>query len=154
MASNPNSPFTSMEMTFKTGPLNGDGKDGNTRLELFILTGPIGAPAVAYYNNDPAWDQDNDPIDPGTTVTRVVMPSPVGSPGFPLSKVLNNKIDIKITAHGNDTWKFSFVAKLNFADGSIATVTSVDLVIDQDARELLYPLSGAVITAPSVVSAA
>jgi hypothetical protein len=131
----PNSPFTSMVITFYTGS---DDKDPNTRLEISIFTPPPGTPTLAYYD-----DGDNDHFDAFSTKSFTVPPA---GPGFRFADLSNQVICVKITPIGHDTWRFSFSAKIYFADGTTAQLPqTLGLVLDQDANQLFYPLGGAAV---------
>jgi hypothetical protein len=130
----PNSPFTSMVITFYT---SGDDKDDNTRLEIFIYEPPDGTPAVAYYD-----DGQSDHIENPSTRSFTVPPV---AGGFVFSGLATKILKINISPVGHDTWKFKFSASLYFADGTQAKVQSGDVALDQDANYFLYPLSAATI---------
>jgi hypothetical protein len=139
--STPTSPFTSMVITFNTGS---DDKDGNTRLEIFIFTPPPGNPAVAYYD-----DGSNDHIDVATTKSFTV---PAVAGGFQLQQLTTKAILIKIAPVGHDTWRFQFSAVLYFADGTQVKVAQTGpIVLDQDANQFIYPLTGATISSSTSV---
>jgi hypothetical protein len=114
-----------------------DDKDIDTRLELFIILGAPGAPAVAYS------DVGSNTLIPNNSHMSFTVP-PFGT-GFKFSDLPVAQIVVKIAPRGHDTWRFSFKAVVNFANGSTATVKTNNLVLDQDANQLTYPLSGAVI---------
>jgi hypothetical protein len=129
----PTSPFTSMVITFDTGS---DDKDNDTRLEIGIFEPPFGNPLAAYYD-----DGRDDHLDNGSEKSFVVPPK---GTGFVLGDLPVQVIMIKITPHGDDTWRFSFRATLNFADGTRAVLSqTAEQVLDQDANQLIYPLRGA-----------
>lgn len=139
----PNSPFTSMIITFYTGNQE---KDHDTLLEVMIFTND-GDPAIAYIN-DSSNPNDlpgrpkvvDDPLPDGFIKSYLVPPT---RGGFLYQDATRKNLNISITPVGNNTWRFQFSAVLNFADGSILTLNKTgDQTLDQDARRLLYPLGG------------
>jgi|SRR5580658_2977903 hypothetical protein len=124
--------FTKMDVTFSTG---GDDKDPDTRLELFIADHD-GAPAVAYGDVRGQGCPENHTCGPFTV-------NPTAG-GFLLKDYKAEKIIVKITPNGNDTWRFSFVAVLHFTDGTILQLAVPATSLDQGTRTGVYSLAGAV----------
>jgi hypothetical protein len=123
--------FTKMEVTFSTG---GDDKNPDTRLEIFIADHD-GAPAVAYGDIKGQGCPENHTCGPFTA-------NPI-APGFLLKDYKAEKVIVKITPNGKDTWKFSFIAVLHFSNGKVLQLAVPATSLDQGTKTGVYSLAGA-----------
>jgi hypothetical protein len=128
---NPHAKFKGMDMTITT---RDDDKKPTSRLEIFIVKAD-GAQPSAYL------DIRGQGFYKGTTVTEHL--DPIKARPFTFAELPNEKLLMKLTPDGSDTWTFRFTAVLHFDDGTNATISQEDCVLDENNRkQRLFPLSG------------
>jgi hypothetical protein len=136
----PSAHFTRMEVAFHT---DGEDKDSDTRLEVFIVEFD-GAQPVAYLDVGSNTGFANDSTSPLYTV-------PSFGAGFTFGQLKREKLSFKINPNHHDTWRFGFDAKLYFDDGTTVLFHQDPSaqVLSQDVRQDFFNLSDAKIVPPS-----
>jgi hypothetical protein len=157
-AANPK--FTSMDITFITGP---DNKEPETLLEVFLIH-ENGLPDAAYLAVHGQGYPSGSVITPLPVIPRTPPPPVsalylndlgIGNPDAKVHEFILVKITHDAGTNGSDNWDFNFNAVLHFDDGTkvlYSTTKTTSLTLDHVANEALFDLKTATIARPAVAS--